>query len=294
MSDPKPTDAALELAQQQAVAIPVPLHGKIDDLDSAYRYAYALARADIIPEKLRNKPSNVLVIILYGQLLGLDPVVAMNTIGVSNNGRPVIEGKVLLAKVREAGHRPKIEHGDNECSVTIVRGDTGEDHTEKFTLEMAAAAGLVQMKNGKPEARSQSGKKLPWENYTGRMLMWRALGWCVDVICPEVKMGFAIEGDDDTVERDDRPPLGKVAGRRAAKPDDAPPLNPPDTADNGEVVDATIVDDDVAQQVADIEARHTQNTQTVATSGAPTDPDEQMWAEVVEAEKAAETGPDTP
>lgn len=190
----------------------VPLSGPISDLDSAYRYAAALAQASIVPNDLRNSPSNVLLVILYGQQLNVPPVIAIQTISVVK-GRPQIAGKLLLAKVREAGHRTKItDHTDRSCTVTITRGDTDEQHTETFTLDDAVASKLVAIKDGKPYARSKQGEALPWENYTKRMLMWRAVGYCVDAICPEVRMGFAVEGEFE--HDDDRPSLGQVAAQR--------------------------------------------------------------------------------
>ncbi|MGH3990908.1 MAG: hypothetical protein ACRDSN_00415, partial [Pseudonocardiaceae bacterium] len=164
-----------ELAPQQPKA-PVPLTGPIADLDSAWRYAAALAQADILPAELRGKPSNVLTILLYGQYLGIPPVIATQVISVVK-GRPQIAGKMLLAKVREAGHTPVVQPGDGWCTVTITRGDTGEVHAETFTVADAARAGLCTVTgDGTVRARSQSGEPLPWELYTARMLMWRALG----------------------------------------------------------------------------------------------------------------------
>lgn len=245
---PNPQQMSAELARQDPNAgmtgapTPVPLEGPIQDLAAAYRYAFALSQASIIPVKLRDRPHDVLVIILYGQLLGIPPVVALNTIGVSSNGKPIIEGKVLLAKVREAGHRPVIEHGDNQCTVTITRGDTGEVHSETFTLAMAEKANLVTITaEGEVRARSERGKPLPWEVYTARLLMWRALGWCVDVICPEVKMGAMVEGEESTAHDDGRPTLAVAARLRTGK-DDAEPA-------------AQLSAEEIAAQVADLEAK---------------------------------------
>jgi hypothetical protein len=244
---PRPAEYAAQLATMDPnqgmgqAPTPVPLEGPIQDLASAYRYAFALAQSNIIPRDLRDRPHNVLVIVLYGQLLGIPPVVALNTIGVTPGGKPILEGKLLLSKVREAGHTPKIEHGDNECTVTITRGDTGEQHSESFTLAMAQTAELITITaEGEVRARSNNGKKLPWETYTQRMLMWRALGWCVDVICPEVKMGFMVEGEESTPV-DDKPTLAVAARRRAGK-------------DTTEEPAAQLSEEQIAAQIADLEA----------------------------------------
>lgn len=209
---------AVATVQPQQPKTAVPLLGQLSDLDQAWRLAQALSLADILPKDLRGKPSNVLLTILYGQQLNVPPVIAIQTISVVK-GRPQMAGKLLLAKVREAGHRAEIsEHTDTSCTVTITRGDTGETHSETFTLDNAVSANLVKIKDGKPYARSQgAGEPLPWESWTRRMLLWRAAGFCADFICPEVRMGFAIEGEMDTLP-DERPSLAQVAAERADKP----------------------------------------------------------------------------
>lgn len=228
----------------QPTRLPVPLVGPLVDLDQAYRYAQAMAQASILPDDLRGKPSNVLLIILYGQQLNIPPVIAAQTIYVVK-GRPVMAGKLLLSKVREAGHRAAItEHTDTSCTVKITRGDTSEEHTETFTLADAVAAKLVGLQDGKPFARSKQGEPLPWEAWTRRMLLWRAAGFCADFICPEVRMGFAIEGELDTIE--ERPSLAQVAAERQDIPI-TEPVDPPVPADDAEV----------AAIVADIAAEHT-------------------------------------
>lgn len=246
---------------------PVPLAGQIADLDSAYRYACALARADLLPQDLRGKPSNVLMVLLYGQYLNIPPVIATQVISIVK-GRPQIAGKMLLAKVREAGHKPKIVHGDGKCTVTIVRGDDGTEHTEEFSIADAVAAKLCTIKDGKPYARSKTGEPLPWENYTKLLLMWRAVGHCVDIICPEVKMGFSVQGED-TADEPDRPSLAQVAAQRADQHDERPAIEPPKEPEIDDAATAAVI--------ADIQTQHT----------APTTADELSYDEAMEADMLA-------
>jgi len=264
------------MSQPEQVKPPVPLSGQIADLDSAYRYACALAQADILPQDLRGKPSNVLLIMLYGQYLNIPPVISTQVISVVK-GRPQIAGKMLLAKVREAGHKPKIVHGDGKCTVTIVRGDDGTEHTEEFTLDDAVTAKLCTIKDGRPYARSKNGEPLPWENYPTRMLMWRAVSQCVDIICPEVKMGFGVEGEYGA--DDPRPNLAQVAAERADRKDSRPEL---------EAAKPEVDDEATAAEIADIQAQHTAPTTSELSY------DEAMEAEMLafEAQQAGVTAED--
>lgn len=241
---------------------PVPLDGPLGDADQAWRLAQFFAAADIVPKDLRNKPANAFLVILYGQRLGLPPEIALSTVSVVK-GKPRMAGQLLLAKVREAGHKAKVVHGKDECTVTITRDD-GDEHTETFTLAEAVAARLCTIKEGKPYARSSNGEPLPWETYTKRMLQWRAVGACVDVICPEVKMGFVVEGElDEAPEQQQRPTLAQVAAQRmdkqAQEPGEDPAPAPPEEAaavEEHAPPSEDQVQADLLADLADIEAEH--------------------------------------
>jgi hypothetical protein len=246
------TQPGTEVARAEKQPVHVPLAGALENMDQAWRMAQGLAQSDLVPTDLRGKPANVFLIMLYGQRLGLPPEIAISTVNVVK-GRPRMAGQLLLAKVREAGHKPTVTHGDGECTVTIKRGDDATEHTETFSIDDAVTARLCKLVDGKVQARSQKGEALPWETYTKRMLMWRALGFCVDVVCPEVKMGFHVEGEFDTVA--DHPTLQQVAAEREdRKPD--PALAEQLREDNESVAEPLDPDAAYAADLADIEREH--------------------------------------
>lgn len=212
-----------EIDRTAAAKVPVSLVGQLNDLDQAHRYAQALALSSLLPEKLVGKPANVLAVMLYGQQIGLTPMQAIQSIYVVN-GRPSMSGQLWLSKVREAGHAAYIpctvcwqapaapvhkgteqdhryepDHDEQRCSFTIVRKDSGEEHTETFTWEQAVKAKLT-------------GKDV-WKSWPKRMLMWRAVSNCATVICPEVALGFGAE-DPEVDGGRERPTLGQVAAER--------------------------------------------------------------------------------
>lgn len=231
---------------------PVSLAGPIADLDSAYRYASALANSDLMPKDLRGKPSNVLAIILYGQQLSLTPMQAIQSIYVVN-GRPQMSGQLWLSKVRAAGHRVVVsDHTTKSCTVTITRGDTGEEHSETYTWEDAETAKLA-------------GKET-YRQHPKRMLLWRTVSNCATIICPEVALGFGLEGDETEPQR---PSLAQVAAQRT----DQPPTPEPPSGD-----------DAIEAEIAAIQAQHTAPTSVTELSY-----DEAMQAETLafEAEQAA-------
>ena len=222
-----------EVATTEPQRLPVALNGRLGGLDEAYRMAQALAQSSLLPQPLRNKPSDVLVTILYGQEIGLSAMQALQSIYVVN-GRPTMSGQLWLAKVRQAGHRVELTADEKKATCTITRGDTGETHTETFTIEQAKAAKL-------------DGKDV-WKQYPKRMLGWRAVSHCATVACPEVALGFELTEAVLDEQHAGKPTLAEVAAERDQHVDKT----------TGEVHDAEVVDDEqIRAQVADIERQHT-------------------------------------
>lgn len=198
---------------------PVELGGAVTDLDSAMRLSKTLAVAAVMPDSIRNKPADVLAMVLYGQDLGLSPMQAIQGIYVVK-GKPQLAAQTWLALARRAGHRITVkEHTPEVCTVEITRGDTREQHTETFTIADAQRAGLA-------------GKDV-WKSYPKRMLLARAVSDCCRFICPEIALGFYAEGDefvDDT-------PIIHVE----------PPIEAKTDVVDAEIVDAEEADADLAQ-----------------------------------------------
>lgn len=229
-----------ETGNRLPVAVGIPLNG----LDEAFRLAKNLAVASVLPDSLRGKPSDVLAIVLYGQELGLAPMQAIQGIYVVK-GKPQLSSTTWTALIRRAGHRVKWGPCDDKsATVSITRCDDPDPHTETFTIEDAVKAGLCRIVDGKVQARSQRGDPLPWETYTRTMLRNRAISNCGKLQCPEVALGFAVEGDYDYIE-------------------DAVEVTAPEHhGDTADVVDAVVVDaETVKHELADLEAEYTDGGQ---------------------------------
>jgi hypothetical protein len=228
------------------VAVGVPLNG----LDEAFRLSQALAMAAVLPSDLRGKPSDVLAVILYGQELGLAPMQSLQGIYVVK-GKPQMSASLWVALIRRAGHKVHWGHCDEKsASVTVTRSDDPEHpHTETFTIQDAANAGLCQVKDGKVHARSSRGDVLPWEAYTKTMLRNRAVSIAGRLQCPEVALGFTVEGDYDHL---------------AERVEVVPPEHHGDVMDAEEVPDmsAEVVPDEPvsADELHDIAAEYAQPT----------------------------------
>lgn len=225
------------------------------DLKGQMELAKVLGMSALLPQALRGKPADVLVTVMYGREMGLTPMQAIQGIYVVN-GRPTCGGKLLLAKVRQAGHRVKIEATDKVARVTITRSDDRENpHTEEFTWADAERAKLTT--------------KDTWKSWPKQMLTWRAVSNAVNVQCPEVAMGFEItELVQDETAQPERSTLAQVAAERAK--DTAAPA----AAAVDEPVDAELVEPDDDEVRAAIAEMH----QQAVGSDAPTDDD--GWPQV--------------
>lgn len=192
-----PKGATAEVATRPAKA-PVNIGGPQTDIDKMFRLASAMSQSGLLPQSLRGKPSDVLVTVLYGQELGLAPMQAVQGIYVVN-GRPTLAGQTWLSLARKHGHRVKVDEQTTEkCTITMTRGDTGETHTETYTLEQAKAANLTN--------------KDTWKNHPQRMLMWRAVGHACTFLCPEIALGFSPDAEDEAAPA--MPSLAEVAANR--------------------------------------------------------------------------------
>lgn len=159
---------------------PVQLIGPQDDLEQAYRLAQALAQSQLVPEALRGKPSDILVITLFGQELGLPPMQAMQVIDVMK-GRPTLRANLWVALARKAGHKVRItENTEKAATVVVIRHDDPDGPiTARYTLDDAKTAGLLTNANYAKNPKA--------------MLYARAASTAIRQACPEVAMGFSDE-----------------------------------------------------------------------------------------------------
>lgn len=179
--------------------VKVDLSKPITDLDEAIRLSEALSKSELVPYALKGRSANIFHVIMTGQSLGLHWSEAIRVIYSPGQGQIGMRGSFLLAQLRKAGHSYKEEYSEDgtACTFTLTRGDTQESHSATFTIQDALQAGLAQEKDGKIIALSRDGKPLPWQNYTRRMLRWRAVSDCVGFFAPEVMLGFEVEGTTD-------------------------------------------------------------------------------------------------
>lgn len=125
--------------------------------------------------------AKIFMILLSARELGVSPMLALNG-GIWNiNGRVEISARLMSSMIRRAGHKMSIKSTDKECEIKGTRSDTGEEHTEIFTWEMATKAGLT-------------GKDV-WKKYPEDMLFNRCLSRLARRLFPDVIGAAYVEGE---------------------------------------------------------------------------------------------------
>lgn len=140
-------------------------------------------------------PEQAAAIMLKGHELGLSLTSSFEFIHIIEN-KPSISPRGALALIHQSGELEglKIEDDGKACSVWMKRKN-GVEFTATYSDDDAKKAGLVKDKSG-------------WEKYPRQMRQWRAVGFCADVVFPDViggqkrsdEFGADLTPDGDVIE----------------------------------------------------------------------------------------------
>lgn len=184
--------------------------------------AQSICKTDFVPAGFRNKPEAVLAAILTGRELRLGPMQSLQQIAIVD-GKPAYSAELMRALVRRSGHKLQIVESDHvHAFVRGIRKDTGEVDEVTWTLDDAVRAGLVDKidDNGRPVARSQNNKPLPWEHYPRALLLARATSELVRRLFSDVLVGGSYTPEElggDWDEPAEPPGPAEVARRQQAE-----------------------------------------------------------------------------
>lgn len=151
--------------------------------------ANILATSDIVPKDLRGKAANVLLVLMFGNEIGISPAQALQNVMVVN-GRPslwgdAVMGLVLASPVYEDS---KDEFDEKTMTATFRAKRKGKDWVVRtFSKADAESAGLWK-------------KEGPWQQYPKRMLFHRARSWALRDSFADVLKGLRyFEEDRDVI-----------------------------------------------------------------------------------------------
>lgn len=134
-------------------------------------------------------------IMLKGYELGLGLAASFELIYVIQ-GKPTLSPRGALALIHRSGELTgmSVDGDATRCTVTMKRR-SGFEQSVTYTVDDAKRAGLV-----KPDSA--------WAAYPANMLRWRAIGFCADLVFPDVlgglkradELGAAITEAGDVIE----------------------------------------------------------------------------------------------
>ena len=200
--------------------VPAFVEEKLKTLEGALVYATTLCKSKVLPAHFyerggdgkpdfnKPKPEAVVVVLQYGQEIGMTHMQALqqlvpvnNLVGIKGDGAKALvlgSGKAKEWKEEEVGEAGKDSWG---FKISATRKDTGETGSAVFTVFDAKRAGLwiddsVLSKN--PGARHSA-----WYKFPRRMLRYRALGFICRDMFSDVLQGVHIEEEiDNTINVD--------------------------------------------------------------------------------------------
>lgn len=130
-----------------------------------------------------SNPEQAIAIMIKGKELGLGLAASFEFIKVIQ-GKPGLIPMGALALIQNS---PLIEgikitdkvdaQGNPESCAVWMRRTNGFEYTATFSMTDAQRAQLVKPDSG-------------WDKYPANMLRWRAIGFCADVVCPDVLGGL--------------------------------------------------------------------------------------------------------
>jgi hypothetical protein len=160
------------------------------------RQSTFLAQAEgMIPKQFRGKPNEIIAAGMYGQALGMDLIIALQSINVIE-GKPSLNASAWSALIRSRGHSIEAtEHTAEVCTLKGKRKDNGDEATATFSMADARLARLAHKDN--------------WQKSPKDMLFARALTALGRRLFSDIAVG-GMYTPDELDPGDDAPQLAVV------------------------------------------------------------------------------------
>lgn len=188
--DPAPTEAGTELEPVRSAPLTrIAAPGRAE-WDLLLEQAEQLSRSNLVPVAYRGKPGELLACSLMARELGRGLMWGLRHLWVSPDGKIGQSAEGMVGLIISAGYELWPVEVNREHAVAGWRRD-GREGTMEYHIDEAVAAGLVSIEDGKPHARSDKGKPLAWEKFTGDMLWARVASRTGRRIFPDILAGAA-------------------------------------------------------------------------------------------------------
>lgn len=184
---------------------------RAESIESAWRISEGLSKSELVPEIYKNKPYNVMIAIMCGQELGVNPFTVMQHMSVIK-GKPRWEVKFLIAMANRSG----------VFSIPIdwkVHG-SGDSLAVEAYATLKASGVTVSCSVSLAEAKADGWANNPkYRTIPELMLRYRSAGRLIDLYCPEVRLGLSSDAEvEPDAEATQEPQTPVVAVLPPAEP----------------------------------------------------------------------------
>lgn len=180
------------------------------------RRAEIMAQAPFLPDAFRGNPGAVLIAVELADRLDLPVMAVCQNIYLVHN-KPAFSGAFYISCINASGRFTPVDYEEQRdgndhligVRVTVTRKGTGKQIFGPWvTLEMAAREGWAK---NNPK----------WQSMPELMIRYRAASFFARTYCPDVVMGFSVEGEAEDIV------AAEQAEAKIEPINPAPPAAPP-------------------------------------------------------------------
>ena len=166
---------------------------EVSNFEIQLKRAEIMSQAPFLPDAFRGNPGAVLIAVELADRLNL-PVMAVCQNVYVVHGKPAFSGSFYISCINASGRFSPVDYeeqmdGDKltGCRVVVTRRGTGKRVNGPWvTMEMAAREGWTK---NNPK----------WTSMPELMLRYRAASFFARTFCPDVVMGFSVEGEAEDI-----------------------------------------------------------------------------------------------
>ena len=178
------------------------------------RRAEIMAQAPFLPDAFRGNPGAVLIAVELADRLDLPVMAVCQNVYLVHN-KPAFSGAFYISCINASGRFTPVDYEEQRdghdhlvgVRVTVTRKGTGKQIFGPWvTLEMAAREGWAK---NNPK----------WSSMPELMLRYRAASFFARTYCPDVVMGFSVEGEaEDIANAEAEAKIEPIPAAPSAKP----------------------------------------------------------------------------
>ncbi len=226
-------------------------HTKEYSHDQIMQMAEIYQKSGLLPSHLKSKEA-AYIAMQWAVSIQISPFMLKDIYVIDNI--PTIKTELAIAMVEQSGYCDNIEQSftgtpfeDSYTAVVKVKRKGRKEHISKFSVADAKRAGLW----GK---RTVNNKPTAWVSYPSRMLLYRAMGFALRDIFPDVLRGSVTTEEaqdfsqyevvkDESTSSEIKVEVRKKPDAKYGKPKMTDNLTdlPPDENDNSGIQDAEII-----------------------------------------------------